>query len=461
MSSEPTRAPSLAPLTRGGYWFAYIGPAAALTALGIVDRGILVHYWPESRTDPFLFLVAIVLTLLYSHVFLRRIKVVSAQSAELLNTTQAQRDRLRFLHEAMLSIAGERDWEVILTRVVELSREITGARYGALAVLNADGGIARFITVGLTDEQKSAIASLPRGVGLLGEVMRKRQTLRIDNITAHPSAAGFPPGHPAMTTFLGVPAVFGSQVVAHLYLTDKEGGPFTADDEDVVSLIAGQAAVLVTNARLNREVERLAVVEERQRIGMDLHDGTIQSLYGVTLAIDTLLPKIPPELTDVRRVLDELGDRLSRITTDIRHYIFDLRQNRDDWPTVVSRIADELGISSIVRVEAADAGYRHLSAGAAEQVEGWIREALTNVARHAAASSVRVMWRSDGGSFRVTVDDNGVGFDPNTASVAGHYGLMDLRERARSLGGRFDLKTAPQGGTHVTLEAQLDSEATP
>jgi signal transduction histidine kinase len=128
---------------------------------------------------------------------------------------------------------------------------------------------------------------------------------------------------------------------------------------------------------------------------------------------------------------------------------------------VVSRIADELGIASIVRVEAADAGYRHLSAGAAEQVEGWIREALTNVARHAAASSVRVMWRSDEDCFRVTVDDNGVGFDPNTASVAGHYGLMDLRERARSLGGRFDLKTAPQGGTHVTLEAQLDSEATP
>ncbi len=451
MAAGGARPPSLAPLTRAGYWLAYIGPAAALSALAAIDRGLLSRRWPASVTDPWVFGVAVVLTLAYSHVFLRRIKVVSAESATLLKTTEEQRDRLRFLHEAMATIAGERDWEVILRRVVELSCELTGARYGALAVLDDDGGLARFITSGLTDDEKAAIAHLPRGEGLLGEVIQMRQALRVDDISRHPSSAGFPPGHPPMTTFLGVPALFGDQVVAHLYLTDKAAGPFSADDEDIVSLLAAQTAALVTNARLNRQVERLAVVEERQRIGMDLHDGTIQSLYGVTLAIDTLLTQIPKEELHIRRVLDDLGDRLSRITNDIRHYVFDLRQEREDLPATVTRIAKELGIETLVRVEAADAGYRTLSDIAAEQLEGWIREALTNVARHAHASSVRVMWRSDAEQFRVSVEDNGVGFERDQAERIGHYGLKDLRERARSLGGRFDLDSAPGKGTEVTM----------
>lgn len=455
MSTRRAHPPSMAPLTRAGYWFAYLGPACALAALAILDRALLNRYWSSAVTDPMVFLFAIVLTLLYSHLFLRRIKLGAAESAELLKTTQDQRDRLRFLHEAMTSIAGERDWELILTRVVDLAREITHARYGALAVLTPEGAISRFITAGLTDDEKAAIPRLPQGKGLLGEVIERRQPLRVDDIGAHRGSVGFPPGHPTMTTFLGVPAVFGSQVVAHLYLTEKAGGPFTADDEDVISLIAGQAAVLVTNARLNREVERLAVVEERQRIGMDLHDGTIQSLYGVTLAIDTLLPRIPTERQDIRQVLDELGDRLSRITTDIRHYIFDLRQERDDWPSMVNRIAGELGISDVVRIEATDEKYRELAPGVSEQVEGWIREALTNVARHARASVVRVSWRSDGTQFRVRVDDNGSGFDPETTRADGHYGLQDLKARALGLGGTFEIESSPGHGTRVTLEAPL------
>jgi signal transduction histidine kinase len=461
MPEGGARPPSLAPLTRAGYWLAYVGPAAALAALAALDRGLLSRRWPASTTDPWVFGVAVVLTIAYSHVFLRRIKLVSAESATFLKTTEEQRDRLRFLHEAMATIAGERDWEVILRRVVELSCELTGARYGALAVLDDEGGIGRFITTGLTDAEKAAITHLPRGDGLLGEVIKSRQALRVDDMSRHPSSSGFPSGHPVMTTFLGVPALFGDQVVAHLYLTDKVGGPFSADDEDVVSLLAAQTAALVTNARLNRQVERLAVVEERQRIGMDLHDGTIQSLYGVTLAIDTLLPKIPKEERHIRQVLDDLGDRLSRITNDIRHYVFDLRQEREDLPAAVARIAQELGIGTLVRVDAADAGYRALPDIASEQLEGWIREALTNVARHARASSVRVMWRSDTARFHISVEDNGTGFEPENAERVGHYGLMDLRERARALGGHFELHSTPGQGTEVTLDAPLVPEPNP
>ena len=441
------------PLTRAGYWFAYLSPLVGLTVLGMLDRLVLDRIWPPTLVDPLVFGVALVVTFLYSHGFLSRIKAQSALSARLLATTERQRDRLRALQEAMTTIAGDRDWEIILARVVALSRELTGARYGALAVLNPDESIARFITSGLSDDERHAIGSLPRGRGLLGEVIRTKRALRVDNIAAHPAAVGWPLHHPVMTSFLGMPVLFREQVVGHLYLTDKAGGVFTADDEELVGLLASQAAVLITNARLNRELERLAVVDERQRIGMDLHDGTIQSLYGVMLAIDALLPQIPANLNTVHAVLDDLGDRLSRITNDIRHYIFDLREDRPDWPDTLRRLTADLGLTQITHIHTADLTYRRLTGREADNIRAWVQEALTNVARHAQASSIDITWRGEGGRYRITVEDDGVGFDPEHARHPGHFGLQHLDQRARDLGGVCEIHSELGRGTRVELLA--------
>jgi signal transduction histidine kinase len=452
MSTRPA-TPLLTPLTRAGYWIAYLSPILGLIGLALVDRLLLVRFWPEQRADAVIFVLTIVLTLLYSHGFLTRIKAQYAELARLLATTEQQRDRLRLLQEAMTTIAEDRDWEGILQRVVQLSRELTGARYGALAVLNPDETIARFITSGLTPEQIRAIGSLPRGRGLLGEVIRTRRPLRVANIREHPASVGWPPNHPEMTSFLGMPVLFRDQVVGHLYLTDKAQGPFTEDDEELVALLAGQAAVLISNARLNSELERLAVIEERQRIGMDLHDGTIQSLYGVMLTIDTLLPKIPPEQQELRDVLDDLGDRLSRITSDIRHYIFDLKQEQQDWLQSVNAIVAELGLKGMTRIHTSDRQYDQLSPRQRDNVLAWIREALTNVARHAHADRIEITWRGEDERFRITVEDNGVGFAPDAAVAPGHFGLKHLAQRAEELGGQFAVRSRPGAGTVVELVA--------
>jgi signal transduction histidine kinase len=453
--TPPERSARLAPLTRAGLWIAYLSPLVGLTLLGLLNRLILVRLWPIATADWLTLALALVLTLIYSHAFLTRIREQYTEVERLLTTTRDQRDRLRLLQEAMTAIAGNRDWQTILERVVELSRELTGARYGALAVLNPDESIARFITSGLSPDEVRRIGSLPRGRGLLGEVIHTRRPVRVDDIAQHPSAVGWPPGHPHMTTFLGMPVLYQDQVMGHLYLTDKAGGPFTADDEELVGLLAAHAAVLISNARLNRQIEELAVVEERQRIGMDLHDGTIQSLYGVTLALDTLLPKIPPDLTEIRRVLDDLGDRLTRIMNDIRHYIFDLRHAPQDWHQAVERIAEELGLAPYARIHASDRAFEELSLRQQETVLAWIREALSNVARHAHAAHVEVTWRGEGDRFRVTVEDDGVGFDPTRARVAGHFGLAHLEQRAAELGGEVVIQSAPQAGTTVALTAPM------
>lgn len=441
------------PLTRTGYWVAYLSPLAGLLGLALIDRG-LARLWPTRTADIVTFLIAIILTLLYSHGFLSRIKVQYAEISRLFATSERQRERLRLLQEAMTTIAQDRDWETILQRVVELSRELTGARYGALAALNPDETIARFITSGMSPEEIHAIGSLPRGKGLLGEVIKTRRALRVDNIQRHPASTGWPAGHPPMATFLGMPILFRDQVVGHLYLTEKTGGSFTQDDEELVALLASQAAVLITNARLNRELERMAVVDERQRIGMDLHDGTIQALYGVMLTIDTLLSKIPPkDPLAIRTTLDDLGDRISTITNDIRHYIFDLKQDRQDWQQEAESIIQELGLKDSAHVHTADRRFRELSPHQLDNVLAFLREALTNAARHARARHVDVTWMSSAEGFRMVIEDNGRGFDPHHAVDPSHFGLQHLDQRARDLGGESHILSHPGDGTKVELLA--------
>lgn len=444
------------PLTRRGYWVAYLSPLIGLLGLALIDRG-LARLWPTRTADIVTFLMAILLTLLYSHGFLSRIKVQYAEISRLFSTSERQRERLRLLQEAMTTIAQDRDWETILQRVVELSRELTGARYGALAVLNPDETIARFITSGMSPEEIQAIGSLPRGKGLLGEVIKTRRPLRVDNIQRHPASTGWPAGHPPMATFLGMPILFRDQVVGHLYLTEKAGSTFSQEDEELVGLLASQAAVLITNARLNRELERMAVVDERQRIGMDLHDGTIQALYGVMLTIDTLLSKIPPtDPLSVRTTLDALGDRISSITNDIRHYIFDLKQERQDWQQEAESIIQELGLQSLVRVHTADRRFRQLTAHQLDNVLAFLREALTNVSRHAHARHVDVTWMSNAAEFRMVIEDNGRGFDPAHSVDPSHFGLLHLDQRARDLGGSSHIFSQPGNGTRVELVAPFE-----
>lgn len=448
-----SRIQELNPFSGPGQWLAYGGPVAGLSLLALVNRLVLVRLWPVAVADIATVALALLFTFVYSHAFLTRIKRQYAEQARLLAVTRRQRDRLRLLHEAMTGIATERDVDFILRRVVELSRALTGARYGVLAVFTPDGAITRFIPSGLTPEEIRAIGSLPRSHGLLGEVLKMRQPIRVDDIRRHPRSAGWPPNHPDITSFLGMPVLFRNQVVGHLYLTNKADGPFTQDDEDLVGLMASHAAVLISNARLNREIERLAVVEERQRISMELHDGTIQSLYGVMLRIDALLTRFADAPPAIRQVLDDLGDRLTRITGDIRHYVFDLQSAHDDWTEAVLNIARNLGLADRTFVHAADRRFADLSQRQCETVLGWLREALANVARHAHAQRVDVTWRAEGEQFTVAVEDDGVGFVPQDPPPPGHFGLQHLARRAHDLGGTFLLDSRPGQGTRVELTA--------
>jgi signal transduction histidine kinase len=160
--------------------------------------------------------------------------------------------RLRSLLDAVAAVAGELSLDAVLQRLVEVAVELTGARYGALGVIDRSGSqLERFLTTGIDAETHAAIGDLPRGRGILGVLIRDATPLRLHDLSDDPRSVGFPPNHPPMRSFLGVPVMLRGVAYGNLYLTEKEGGEdFTDEDEELVTLLASQAAVAIENARL-------------------------------------------------------------------------------------------------------------------------------------------------------------------------------------------------------------------
>jgi signal transduction histidine kinase len=180
-------------------------------------------------------------------------------------------DRIRALVETGIALSSELSLESLLRKLIDTAVELTGARYGALGVIDRAGtGLEQFITVGIDEPLAATIGDLPRGRGILGVLIQDRSALRLTELSQDPRSVGFPPGHPPMSSFLGVPIMLRGTAFGNLYLTEKQGGEdFGEEDEEIVRLLAAQAAVAIENARLyesarqwSRQLESLNEVSE-------------------------------------------------------------------------------------------------------------------------------------------------------------------------------------------------------
>ena len=203
------------------------------------------------------------------------------------------REELSRLLAVGRALVSELDLESVLQQALETARELTGARYAALGILDEDKReLERFLTVGLDDETRRAIGPLPRGHGVLGELIRHPEPLRLADVTEHPRSYGFPPGHPPMTTFLGVPVAVRGEAYGNLYLTDKEGGAeFTEADEQLVIVLSEWAAVAIDNARLYENVARRRADLERAVRGLEA-TSAIARAVGFETDLDRVLELI-------------------------------------------------------------------------------------------------------------------------------------------------------------------------
>lgn len=357
--------------------------------------------------------------------------------------------------DAVVAISSDLELNAVLRRLVSAACEQVGAQYGALGVLGGNGAddgirLIEFITEGADEETVRRIGHYPQGEGILGLLIREPRATRLHDLSTHPQAAGFPAGHPKMTSFLGVPVRIRDQVFGILYLTEKRGGgDFTETDEELVVALAGAAGISIENARLHERVRELAVFRDRERIARDLHDTVIQRLFATGLSLQGLSRRVTD--VEVSDRIQQAVDELDATIRDIRGVIFALNAHeRDDlslrgmFLAVVTEIAPTLGFEPVVQFDGpVDTA---IGTDLTEHLIAVLHELLHNVTKHAHATRVDIQLRA-GPDISLSVADNGVG---PRGEYAGGDGLNNLRHRAQSVGGQFVVQRAANRGTVAT-----------
>ncbi len=381
-----------------------------------------------------------------------------------------QAEQLQAIAAAMQAVTSGLELEAVLQQIVEASRSLVQARYAALGVLNETGdAIEQFITAGMDDAVRRQIGPYPQGRGLLGHIIQRRQPLRVADMAHDLRAVGFPPHHPPMTSLLGVPIVSKGRAFGNLYLTDKVDElaaddetytplPFTPDDQALVELFARQAAIAIENALLHRQSRQLAVAQERERFAMDLHDGIIQSIYGVGLTLDESRYQLDRDADLARSGLDQAIHGLNEIIADIRSYILNLRTRRfseQDLATGLESLSREVRAHSFlnVQLDLEVAALDQVGHQQAHELLHIAQEALANIRKHARASTVSIRFSQDEESFTLCIQDNGHGFEIRDEIADGPgNGLRNMSARAQALGGRVRILSSPAQGTSVIAD---------
>jgi len=547
-----------------------------------------------------------------------------------LLTREQLEERLAALHRASIELVGDLSLDAVLERIVRLAREQADAAYAALGVVDENGNLVRFIPVGMTSDEIQKVGHPPVGKGLIGALTTERRTIRVANIQEDPRGWGFPPNHPQMTSFLGVPILLGNKLLGQIYLTDKETtSEFTESDERVIETLAAYAAIAINNARLyeellsrdqalsernedlalindiaaalagsldvdeilnqtlnrvmqyvdveageiflredgekelrmalhcgeyaeafltrdsfrvgegfigqvaligqplvtcdlkndlrflrpavvaagfkcmtcipltaqgsvvgvmsiasrsersfdereirmltaigawagvtienarlHRQGRRLAVLEERERIGMDLHDGIIQSIYAVGLALEYARVALEDDPKQSQQKVEQAIDGLNKTIRDIRTYILDLRPRHFvglNLKEGLQRLVDEYRMNTMAEaiLTAPEDGLPNLPSSHATALFHICQEALANTAKHARARRLDVHLWTTKDRVLLEISDNGQGFDLRKMSVTLGHGLSNMHIRARKVGGDVEVTSAPGEGTTV------------
>ena len=365
-------------------------------------------------------------------------------------------EKLRRLMGAVLMITAGVELADLLSHLVEEARSLVGAGYAALGVLNETRtGLEQFITVGLSEAEEAQIGDRPTGRGVLGLLITEPTPLRMEHLEKHPGRYGFPPGHPPMTSFLGVPVRVRDDVYGNLYLTDKEGPTgFTDEDEALAEALALAAGIAIENTRLHDRVRVTSVLDDRDRIARDLHDRVIQRIYAVGMSLQgaTRIPDRDQVIERVSRAIDELDDTI----TQIRSAIFELGDAslpgglRQAVLHLSEELAGSLGSRPEVRFEGAvdNDVPRHVG----DHALAVVREGLTNSGKHSGATRYLVTLAVTD-RLVLEVEDNGTGIELPLTQPG--LGLVNIRERAEKLGGSFEVHPGDGGGTRLVWTVPL------
>lgn len=344
--------------------------------------------------------------------------------------------------------------DTILTSVIEKARELLGGEAACLCLLDEEGRL------------------VPRATsGPFGFPAPDKATAGPPAVMA-PSLGGRPrgghvgcgrhcsPSHKDhQLTHIAAPLKRGVRSIGALCVIARAPRSFSSREMDLLQGLASQAAIAIENARLHEQLRSLALLEERERIAMDLHDGIIQSIYAVGLNLERCGELVRDDTREVGPQLERAVDDLNDVIRGIRSYISNLRPSSCDGRGLREVIADALEVlkvNSSIEVELIEEGVcEELAREQVAQLSHIAQEALANVLKHAGASSVSVRLRSQDHRLILSIQDNGVGFDPQKVESTAGQGLRNMAERARALGGNFSVKSMQGLGTEISVQIPL------
>lgn len=348
------------------------------------------------------------------------------------------------------------DLNALLFKLAERAKILTDADFAALGTFGDDGMLSRFIYFGIDARVAQSMGNPPIGRGLLGDLVRQEVPLRIDDLQLDSRYTGWPDGHPDMCAFLGVPIRAGGRTIGSVYMTRIRGREsFNAGDELAAAILALQAAATVAVISSHERTGRVALLEERERIAHDLHDGTIQMLYALGLECDAMAMRDDlPEV--VREDLQAKVVRINHMITDIRNYITMLESEAPsgtpDLPRDLAFVVRQLvppGVHTVVNITAA--ALQELGNREVEDLLYIAREAISNAVRHSGGSKLAVDLRQTSSETALTIQDNGIGYD--AATVRTGLGSVTMRTRAERLGADLTVFAIP--GMGVTVRVAL------
>ncbi len=546
-------------------------------------------------------------------------------------TREQLEQRLIALHQASVELVQDTSLDSLLERIAVVACEQVDAEYAAVGVTDENGELKQFIPIGMSQADIKKMPHPPKGLGLIGELMRSDQSIRLPNLKDHPRSAGFPAGHPAMASFLGVPIRLSDRNLGQIYLTNKQNGEeFTQDDQMVIETLAAYAAVAISNARmyrgliqrdrtltrrnenlallnelastlatssdidevlekalkqllaylrlevgefflmnedkrklslvlhrgdlvtrlwrsdkfklgegfvgvtakdgmprlldlpcddencelnedvttlgfrqlailplhgrrgtlgvlcvatchpqplddlemqylaaisswvgtgienirLNLQGRRLAILEERERIGMDLHDGIIQSIYAVGLTLEHARLLLNEDTDGAHQRIEQSISDLNGVIRDLRTYIMDLRPRQlhdESLMNGIQRLVNELRVNTLLEISLSGPaeGFPNLEESKAIALFHICQEAMANIAKHARARNVEItLWKTPERTL-LEVSDNGRGFEFEKKKMSIGHGLANMQTRARNAGGDIEFTAEPNSGTTI------------
>jgi signal transduction histidine kinase len=378
--------------------------------------------------------------------------VTSGQKWPMVASVQRFDVRLQQLLDAMLSIGSDLSLPAVLQRIIESACKLVDAKYGALGVVDDHGQLTDLATSGIDESTHDAVGRLPEFTGILGVLLSDPKPVRLRDVSEHPLAQGFPPGHPEMSSFLGVP-IRGKEAIGSLYLADKQSGDqFSEEDERLAVTLAAASGVAIDNARLQSSLEHVAVLQDRERIARELHDKVIQRLFAAGMTLQTTLPIAAR--TEVASRITQAVEEIDETIRDIRRTIFALetrtrRGVRVDIFAHVDAAREVLGFTPELRLEGPiDSAVPETTA---DHLLATLYEALSNVAQHAGASKVDVAVEA-GDELLLEVADDGVGLPDR---IEPGQGLRNMERRALELGGNATVRPGEGAGTVVEWRVPL------